>query len=139
MRCTRAAAAAGLAGLALVVSGCAVVDHVIWGADGAAVIRTTERFIEAAAAGDGASFVCDRGDPDLGEPADWAGMSAEEPERFYAEFWPDRAPLEPSWNINLSLPAERVAPGSEHPGDVFYRETDDGLCVVDVAWSTVLG
>jgi len=25
----------------------------------------------------------------------------------------------------------------EFPGDVFYQETDDGLCLVDVAWSTV--
>lgn len=24
------------------------------------------------------------------------------------------------------------------PGDVFYRETDDGLCVLDVVWSTVV-
>lgn len=139
MRRTRATAVAGLAALVLVVSGCAAVDYVIWGADGAAVIRTTERFIDAAAGGDAASFVCDGHDPELREPEDWAGMSAEEPEGFHAEYWPDQAPLGPSWNINLSLPAERVSPGSEHPGDVFYRGTDDELCVVDVVWSTVLG
>ena len=139
MRRTRATAVVGVTALALVVSGCAVVDHVVWGADGAAVIRTTERFIDAAAAGDGASFVCDGHDPKLREPEDWAGMSAEEPEGFHAEFWADQAPLEPSWIISLSLPDERVAPGSEHPGVVFYRHADDELCVVDVAWSTVLG
>jgi hypothetical protein len=139
MRRTRAAAAAALAGLGLVVSGCAAIDLVIWGPDGAAVIRTTERFVDAASAGDGASFVCDGHDPDLRAPADWVGMSAEEPEAFHAESWADQAPLEPSWIISLSLPDERVAPGSEHPGVVFYQETDDGLCVVDVVWSTVLG
>lgn len=45
----------------------------------------------------------------------------------------------PSWSINLSLPADRVNPGEEYPGDVFYRNTDRGLCLVAVAWSCVLG
>ncbi|MDQ1076657.1 hypothetical protein QE406_002902 [Microbacterium testaceum] len=43
----------------------------------------------------------------------------------------------PSWSINLSLPAGRVASGIEYPGDLFYREDDGGLCLVDVAWWTV--
>lgn len=33
---------------------------------------------------------------------------------------------------------EGAVPGIHYPGDVFYRETDDGLCVVDVAWVTLV-
>lgn len=125
-----------MASLAIVLAGCSV-DTLIWGAEGARVIQTTEQLIVAAAAGDGASFVCEGNEPDLGEPEDWVGLSAEEPERFVAEYWPDQASLDPAWSINLSLPADRVASGLEFPGDVFYQETSDGLCLVDVAWSTV--
>lgn len=114
-------------------------DSLIWGSDGAGVIETTEQLIVAATAGEAGSFVCEDHDPELRAPQDWEGLSAEEPERFVAEYWPDQAPLEPAWSINLSLPADRVAAGVEYPGDVFYRETDDGLCLVDVAWWTVEG
>ena len=33
---------------------------------------------------------------------------------------------------------EGLTPGSTFPGDVFYRETDEGLCVIDIAWSTLV-
>lgn len=28
--------------------------------------------------------------------------------------------------------------GSSVPGDLFFRETEDGLCVVDIVWATVI-
>ncbi|GAA1937014.1 hypothetical protein GCM10009775_31270 [Microbacterium aoyamense] len=125
-----------IAVVATALCGCSV-DTLIWGAEGAAVIDTTERLIDAAEAGDGGSLVCEDADPDLRDPADWSGLSAEEPEQFVADYWPDQAPLDPAWSINLSLPASRVASGVEFPGDVFYRESEEGLCLVAVAWSTV--
>ncbi|MBT2495151.1 hypothetical protein J7E45_05975 [Microbacterium sp. ISL-59] len=122
--------------LTVALSSCSM-DTVIWGADGAGVIQTTEDLIDAAASGDADSYVCNGEEPELREPADWSGLSAEEPGDFVAEYWPDQALRDPDWTINLSLPEERVAGGEEFPGDVFYRETEDGLCLVDVVWSTV--
>jgi hypothetical protein len=124
--------------LTVVLSGCSL-DTVIWGAEGAGVIETTERLIDAAAAGEADAFICEGHDPEMREPASWDGLGAEEPEQFVAEYWPEQAALEPDWSINLSLAEKRVTPGVEFPGDVFYRKTDDGLCLVDVAWWTVDG
>lgn len=135
-RVDRVLAVTAAAPLAIALSGCSV-DTLIWGAECAVVIETTEELIAGAAAGNGASFVCADYDPDLREPEDWEGLSAEEPERFVAEYWPDQVRLDPAWSINLSLPADRVDAGVEYPGDVFYQETDDGLCLVDVAWWVV--
>ncbi|WP_237682440.1 hypothetical protein [Microbacterium sp. B19(2022)] len=126
----------GAAGLAVLLSGCSL-NTMLWGDDGAGVIETTEGLIDAATEGEAESYMCEGHDPELREPADWEGLSAEEPERFVADYWPDQVPLEPRWNIGLSLPTERVAGGVEFPGYVFYQETDDGLCVVDVTWWTV--
>ncbi|WP_417563870.1 hypothetical protein [Microbacterium sp.] len=127
-----------MAGLpaAIALSGCSV-DTLLWGTDGAEVIKTTERLIEAAAAGDADQFVCTGHDMDLRATDVWAGLSAEEPERFVAKYWPDQAPLDPAWSINLSLPPDRVASGVEYPGDLFYRQAGDGLCLVDIAWASV--
>ncbi|MFB8385688.1 hypothetical protein ACFC3F_00935 [Microbacterium sp. NPDC055910] len=135
-RMHRALAVGAVGSLVVALAGCSV-DTLIWGVEGAGVIETTEELIDAAAAGDGASFVCAGHDPELRDPDDWVGLSAEEPERFVADYWPDQASLEPAWSINLSLPVDRVASGVEYPGDVFYRETGDALCLVDVAWWTV--
>lgn len=99
--------------------------------------RRAGRVIGAAEAGDAASFVCEGRSLDLRDPADWRGLSAEEPERFTGDHGKDRIPLERDWSINLSLPQDRVASGVEFPGDLFYRSSDDGLCLVDIAWSTV--
>lgn len=118
------------------LGGCSV-NTLLWGADGGAVIDAADQLIDAAASGDADALVCPDESPDLGTPAQWLGLSSEEPERFTAEYWPDQAPLDPTWNINLSLPEDRVADGEVFPGDVFYRGTDDSLCVVDVVWSTV--
>lgn len=128
------ALASGIAALA----GCSV-DAVIWGADGAIVIETTDQLIAGITSGDGDDYVCSELTLDLGTPEDWHGLSPGEPERFVAEYWPDQAELDPAWSINLELPPGRVAAGHEYPGDVFYRETEDGLCLVDVAWWTVEG
>lgn len=117
-------------------TGCSV-DAMLWGSDGAQVIETTERIIEAASKGDVDTYVCADNAPELRDPEDWKGLSPEEPGRFTPEYWPEQASLDPSWSINLSLPADRVNPGEEYPGDVFYRNTDSGLCLVAVAWWTV--
>lgn len=124
--------------LATALAGCTM-DTVIWGAEGAEVIAETERLIAAAGEGDAEPFVCDGADPELREPVDWQGLSAEEPGAFVGEYWPEQVPVDPDWTINLSLPEGRVAAGEQFPGDVFYRTTDEGLCLVAVAWSTVLG
>jgi len=126
------------AALVVTMSGCSL-DTVIWGADGAGVIQTTERLIDAAAAGDADSFVCAGYEPELREPTDWEGLSAEEPERFVPEYWPEMTEHDPDWSINLSFAEKQVAAGAEFPGDVFYQETDDGPCLVAVAWWTVEG
>ncbi|MFK3676601.1 hypothetical protein ACI2IP_02655 [Microbacterium sp. NPDC090218] len=124
--------------LAVVLSGCSL-NTVLWGDDGAEVIETTERLIDAAIAGDADSYLCEGHEPELRDTSDWEGLSAEEPERFVADYWPDQVPLEPNWNIGLSLPTDRVAAGVEFPGYIFYRESEEGLCVVDVSWWTVEG
>ena len=116
------------------LAGCSI-DAVIWGQDGAHVIETTERLIDAAASGEQHALVCDGADPGLGEPQDWKGLSAGEPEHFHADYWADQASLDPAWNINLEL--EYAVAGYVFPGDVFYRDTENGLCVVDVVWSMV--
>jgi len=135
----RAAGAVGIAGLVAGLAGCSL-DAVIWGADGARVIDTSERLIDAAGAADADGLLCSGAEVDLGEAADWRERSAGEPARFSDGYWPQQAGLDPAWNINL----ENLVPGgpglgATYPGDVFYRETDDGLCVIDIAWSTVVG
>lgn len=134
----RAVGATSALAAVLLLSGCSL-DTVIWGPEGAAVIDTTEQLLAAASAGDAASFVCAEEEPDLRAPEDWRGLSAEEPERFVPEYWPDQASLDPAWSINLSLGTYPLSVGEEYPGDVFCRETGDGLCLVDVVWWTVEG
>jgi hypothetical protein len=101
------------------------------------VIETTEQLIHAASSGENDTYTCADSDADFGEPEDWEGLSAGEPERFHAEYWADQAALDPAWSINLELGGEGAQSGRVFPGDVFYRETDAGLCVVDIAWWTV--
>ncbi|UWX97377.1 hypothetical protein N2K95_01390 [Arthrobacter zhaoxinii] len=101
------------------------------------MIETTEQLIHAAAAGEADAIACGDAKADFGEPQDWKDLAAGEPERFNPAFWPERALLDASWNINLEHRAEGVVPGQVFPGDVFYRETDDGFCIADIAWSTV--
>ena len=132
-------ALAGVAAMcAVVLSGCSV-DALIWGNDGAQIIQTTENLIKDLASGETSDLVCEDAEADLGTAKDWEGRSAGEPERFFADYWDEQVPLDPQWNINLEGLPEGATPGDKHPGYVFYRETDDGLCVIDVAWSTLIG
>lgn len=134
-RRTLALSALALSGV-VTLTGCSI-DTVIWGSDGARVIQTTETLIDALGSGETFDLVCDDAEPDLGAARDWEGRSAGEPERFVAEFWREQVTLDPQWNINVEGLPDGATPGDEFPGDVFYRETDDGLCVVDVTWSTL--
>ncbi|MGP9489319.1 hypothetical protein CIK76_12465 [Glutamicibacter sp. BW80] len=122
--------------LAALLTGCAI-DSLIWGNDGAQVIQTTEQFVSDMASGETPDTVCEDSVADLGSPSDWSGRSAGEPEEFFAGHWVDQAALDPQWSINLEGLPEGAVPGTDYPGDVFYRETDDGLCVIDVSWSTL--
>jgi hypothetical protein len=115
------------------LSGCSL-DVLVWGPDGARVIETTESVIAAAKAGDTEHLACSGTTPDFGEPRDWAARGAGEPEHFHADYWPEMAPLDPQWSINLESLSEPRPAGAMRPGDVFYRETSDGLCVAAVAW-----
>ena len=100
------------------------------------MIQTTEELVDAMTDGKPTDLICTDSAADLGEPSDWLGLSAGEPERFFADYWDEQVPLDPQWNINLEGLPEGLTPGSTFPGDVFYRETDQGLCVIDIAWST---
>ena len=123
--------------LAIALTGCST-DVLIWGPEGAQVIQTTEQLVADMTEGATSELMCTESVADLGGPGDWDGLSAGEPERFVPEYWDEQAALEPQWSINLEGLPEGVAPGDDFPGDVFYRETADGLCVIDVAWSTLV-
>ena len=90
------------------------------------------------ASGETSDLICDDSTAELGESSDWSGLSAGEPEEFVAKYRDEQAALDPQWSINLEGLPEGATPGSTFPGDVFYRETDDGLCVIDVAWTTLI-
>lgn len=132
-----AAAGASVAVLAAAMTGCSV-DTLIWGPDGAQVIETTELLTRDLSAGEPSEIICDDSVADLGEPTDWAGLSAGEPEHFTGEHWIEKAPLGPQWMINLEGLPDGATGGDTYPGDVFYRGTDDGLCVIDIAWQTLV-
>ncbi len=117
--------------------GCSV-DTLIWGSDGARVSTTTEDLIHDLESGETSDLLCEDSKADLGSPDDWSNLSAGEPGRFVADYWGEKVPLDPQWSINLEGLPDGAVPGEEHPGDVFYRDTDDGLCVIDVAWSTLI-
>ena len=122
--------------MAALLAGCSV-DSFIWGTDGAKVIEATEKLIADMAAGGTSNLVCADSTADFGKPSDWSSLSAGEPEQFSGKYWKDQAEFNPKWNINLEgLPAGATA-GTTYPGDVFFRETDGELCVIDVAWATL--
>ena len=121
---------------ATLLTGCSV-DAMIWGSDGAQVIQTTESLVRALAAGETSDLICADSAADLGAASDWAGLSAGEPEKFVGDYWEEQASLDPQWSINLEGLVDGATPGREYPGDVFYRESDEGLCVIDVAWWTL--
>lgn len=112
-------------------------DLVLWGPDGAGVIAATEELIDAAASDEQQAFVCEGSAADFGDAPAWDGLSAGEPEAFDAETSVDRPALDASWRINLEGTPTGYASGEASPTDVFYRETDDGLCVADIIWQVV--
>lgn len=123
--------------LAALLTGCSI-DTLIWGSDGAQVIQTTEKLLSDLASGETSDIVCTNSVADLGTPSDWSGLSAGEPEKFAPEYWDDQVALDPQWSINLEGLPEGAVPGTHYPGDVFYREIDGGLCLIDVVWSTLV-
>jgi hypothetical protein len=122
--------------LAALLAGCTF-DSLIWGSDGAKVIEATEKLIADLAAGETSDLVCADSTADLGNPSDWSSLSAGEPEKFTGKYWKDQAALNPKWSINLEGLPEGAASGTTYPGDVFYREINGELCVIDVAWATL--
>lgn len=122
---------------AATLTGCSV-DTSIWGNDGAQVIQTTENLIKELVSDGTSGLICEDAEADLGTAKDWEGRSAGEPERFVAEYWDVQAPRDPQWNMNLEGFPDGATPGDKFPGAVFYRETDDSLCLIDVAWSTLI-
>lgn len=101
------------------------------------MIQTTEKFVGDLASGKASDSVCTDSVSNLGVPSDWSGLSAGEPEKFFADYWEEQAKLNPQWNINLEGLPDGAVPGTRFPGDIFFRETEGGLCIIDVAWSTL--
>lgn len=102
------------------------------------MIRTTDKLVNDVASGETSDLICTGSVVDLGTPSDWSGLSAGEPEKFAPEYWADQVALDPQWNINLEGLPPGAVPGTSYPGDIFYHEGDDGLCVVDVVWTTLI-
>lgn len=131
----RSIALLGLLGAtALAASGC---TSLIWSPEGARVIDATEQLVDDVVDGREPALLCADADVEMGDPADWQGLSAGEPERFTGRYWKERAALDPQWHINLQGLPDGAEPGDRIPGDVFYRVDDAGVCVIDVAWSTL--
>jgi len=124
-------------GAVAAVTGCSPLDALVWGPDGARVIATTQQLIDDLADDGRSALLCADADVQLGEPRDWAGRTAGEPERFTGGFWTEQVALDPQWNINVEGLPDGAVPGDRFPGDVFYRESEEGLCVIDVVWSTL--
>lgn len=137
MKAPRLLLALALAGGSLVaLSGCSL-DGLLWGPDGARVIDTTDRLIAAASSGEQDSLACEQIGVDFGDAEMWDGLSPGEPEQFDPTDSVDRPELDATWRINLEGTSLGETPEAETPTDVFYRETEDGLCVADVIWQTV--
>ena len=101
------------------------------------MIEASEKIIAELAAGGTSDLVCADSTADFGEPNDWSSRSAGEPEKFTGKYWEDQAGLNPKWSINLEGLLDGASQGTTFPGDVFFRETDGELCVIDVAWATL--
>lgn len=118
------------------LSGCSI-DGVLWGAEGSRVIETTEQVIAGASSGEQSSFACADSVAVFGDAAAWDGLGAGEPEQHDPATSVDGPALDAAWRINLEGVSRAGLEGEAMPTDVFYRETDAGLCVVDVIWQTV--
>jgi hypothetical protein len=137
VKVSRRLIALALAGGSLVaLSGCSI-DGVLWGPEGARVIDTTEQLIAAASSGGQDSLACDDLAADFGDAGLWDGLGAGEPEQFDPATSADLPGLDATWRINLEGTGIGETSGKEVPTDVFYRETQAGLCVADAIWQTV--
>lgn len=103
----------------------------------ARVIDTTEQLIAGASSGEQEALTCENSAAVFGGAGVWDGLSAGEPEQFDPETSVDRPSLDATWRINLEGEGLSGTSGEEVPTDVFYRETETGLCVADVIWQTV--
>lgn len=118
------------------LSGCSAADLLVWGPDGTRVIQVTDQLIEAAASGEAESLACDDSVADFRVSTTWVSVSVGEPERI-SEFWQTQVDLGATWSIDLESQPDSLAAGYPLPSDVFYREVDGALCVVDIVWATV--
>lgn len=109
----------------------------LWGREGARVIDTTEQLVAAASSGEQDAFACEDLAADFGDASLWDGLGAGEPEQFSPETSVDRPGLDATWRINLEGSGIGETSATDVPTDVFYRETEIGLCVADVMWQTV--
>lgn len=136
----RSAVIAAIAALAMtgaLCTGCSV-DTVIWGAEGARVIALADDVVDQVIAGAESPRACPLSSPEFGEPQRWLGLSGGEPERLAGDFWKDQRSLGAVWTINLEgLDSTTAENGGRYPSYVFFAETDDDLCVIDIEWGTV--
>lgn len=121
----------------LTLTGCSI-DTVIWGPEGARVIGMTDRVVQDVVAGTTSPHACSDSEADFGEPQRWVGLSGGEPERLNGSFWQEQQSLGATWTINLEgLDTTTAENGGSYPSYVFFRETGDDLCVIDIEWGTV--
>lgn len=123
----------GAGAVVATLTGCSL-NTMIWGADGAAVIQAADAFVQDMASTGTSELFCPDAIAVPGERVDWKNLVAGEPERFVAHRWRAQAPLDPQWSINLQGMPPGAGAGTSYPGDVFFRDTADGLCVIDVMW-----
>lgn len=121
-------------GLLAACVGCST-DQFVWGQEGAAVRSVSNEFVEQVRTAGDSAHLCTESNADLGDPADWAGLAAGEPEKYDGSSWEEYADLSPSWLINLSA-AEVSGEDSQRevPAFLFFQGSGEDLCVVDVAW-----
>lgn len=113
------------------------IDGALWGSEGARVIDATEQLIAKARSARQDAMACEGSAVAFGEAGVWDGLSAGEPEEFDPETSVDRNGLEATWRINLEGAGQSGSTDKEVPTDVFYRETEAGLCVAEVIWQSV--
>ncbi|MGB4778871.1 hypothetical protein [Microbacterium sp.] len=137
MKNPRPLLALSIAGVSLVaLTGCSI-NALVWGPDGARVVDTTEQLIAAADVGGQDAFACRDSAAVFGDAGVWEGLSAGEPEQSDPETSVDAPGVDATWRINLEGLSASALSGEEVPTDVFYRETETGVCVADVIWQTI--
>ncbi|WP_431798577.1 hypothetical protein [Microbacterium kunmingense] len=102
------------------------------------MISVTDELVDDMTSGEPSQAFCEDFAADAGSPELWKGLSAGEPERFVSEYWPEQVALDPQWSINLEGLPEGVERWSRYPNYVFYRADGDELCIIDIAWATLV-